>query len=72
MIRPHEAAVDVEDRQVKLHLLDAGPADEAWLESLRRSVYAQVFEATWGGWDEERHERQFAVDTERRAKPARG
>lgn len=44
---------------------DATSADEAWLEGLRRRAYADLFEATWGGWDEERHARQFAESMSR-------
>lgn len=40
--------------------MDASPGDEAWLEGLRRRAYADLFHATWGGWDEERHSRQFS------------
>ena len=31
------------------------------LSELRRAVYAELFEATWGGWDEARHERHFGI-----------
>ena len=41
-------------------LIGASPEDEAWLESLRRSVYQELFQATWGGWDEARHMRHFS------------
>jgi ribosomal protein S18 acetylase RimI-like enzyme len=30
-------------------------ADRAWLEQLRRSVYRDLFFATWSNWDEARH-----------------
>ena len=33
--------------------------DKAWLEQLRREVYRDLFTATFGGWDEERHARQW-------------
>jgi ribosomal protein S18 acetylase RimI-like enzyme len=39
---------------------DSTPADEAWLEALRRRAYAELFDATWGGWDEARHSRHHA------------
>jgi len=42
-------------------LTDATPTDEPWLEALRRSVYQDLFVATWGAWDEERHRRHFAA-----------
>lgn len=45
---------------MRYRLRDASPADEAWLEDLRRRAYADLFIATWGGWDEVRHSRQFA------------
>lgn len=43
----------------------ATDADRAWLERLRRAVYAPLFDATWGGWDEARHQRHFAASWER-------
>lgn len=46
-------------------LIDASPADEAWLDRLRRRAYADLFEATWGGWDETRHLRHFAASIAR-------
>lgn len=45
---------------MKYRLVDASSADEAWLEDLRRRVYADLFTATWGGWDEARHARHFS------------
>jgi len=33
--------------------------DKPWLDALRRAVYQNLFEATWGGWDEEKHLSQF-------------
>lgn len=41
-------------------LVPALPADYVWLENLRREVYQELFQLTWGGWDEERHQRHFA------------
>lgn len=41
------------------------PQDKAWLESLRRDVYKGLFDLTWGGWDEERHQRHFSAFWER-------
>ena len=46
-------------------LIAASPEDEAWLETLRRNVYHELFYATWGGWDEGRHTRQFSEFLER-------
>lgn len=42
-------------------LVPALPADYVWLENLRREVYQELFQLTWGGWDEERHQRHFAA-----------
>ena len=44
---------------MKYRLTSAQPSDTAWLEELRRSVYQELFQATWGGWDEDRHRRHF-------------
>ena len=41
-------------------LVRASDEDEAWLERLRRSAYQELFDATFGGWDEARHARQFS------------
>ena len=41
-------------------LRDAESKGRAWLESLRREVYKELFDLTWGGWDEERHKRHFS------------
>jgi ribosomal protein S18 acetylase RimI-like enzyme len=41
-------------------LIAASTEDEAWLENLRWNVYQELFYATWGGWDEARHTRQFS------------
>ena len=46
---------------MRYRLIDASAADEAWLEGLRRRAYADLFTATWGSWDEERHLRHFAA-----------
>ena len=40
-------------------LVPASIEDDAWLERLRREVYQELFTATFGGWDEARHARQF-------------
>ena len=42
-------------------LRHANDADKAWLDELRRAVYEPLFRATWGGWDEARHQRHFAA-----------
>lgn len=49
-----------ESDQVRHRLIDASPEDEAWLEGLRRRAYADLSDATWGGWDEARHRRHFS------------
>ncbi|MDD9901090.1 MAG: GNAT family N-acetyltransferase [Alphaproteobacteria bacterium] len=46
---------------MQYNLRNATPEDKPWLESLRRQVYAYLFEKTWGGWDEERHQRHFSA-----------
>jgi ribosomal protein S18 acetylase RimI-like enzyme len=38
----------------------ATDSDREWLEDLRRRVYQDLFHATWGHWDEVRHQRHFA------------
>ena len=43
---------------------DATSADEVWLEGLRRRAYAELFDVTWGGWDEARHSRHFSGSME--------
>ena len=45
---------------MEYRLADATVSDHDWLEKLRRTVYQDLFRATWGGWDEERHQRHFA------------
>ena len=37
----------------------AKESDKVWLDSLRREVYRDLFFATWGDWDEDRHIRHF-------------
>jgi ribosomal protein S18 acetylase RimI-like enzyme len=44
----------------KYTLRPAIQEDAAWLEQLRRSVYRELFDLTFGGWDEERHVRHCA------------
>lgn len=41
-------------------LRQATDADKVWLDSLRREAYRDLFDATWGGWDEARHQRHFS------------
>lgn len=49
-----------EDRRARYRLMEASPSDEAWLEQLRRDAYEDLYQATWGEWDEARHQRQFS------------
>ena len=42
---------------MRYRLLRAVANDQRWLDQLRRSVYKELFIATFGGWDEERHVR---------------
>jgi ribosomal protein S18 acetylase RimI-like enzyme len=46
---------------VKIELHPSAPEDRPWLEELRRVVYLDLFIATWGGWDEDRHQRHWAA-----------
>ena len=41
-------------------LRGATPDDVTFLEELRRSVFQELFVATFGGWDEARHLRQWS------------
>ena len=34
-------------------------SDKAWLDNLHRAAYRDLFDATWGGWDEGRHIQHF-------------
>jgi ribosomal protein S18 acetylase RimI-like enzyme len=45
---------------VRYELVPALPSDRDWLEALRRAVYQDLFFATWGAWDEVRHQRHLA------------
>src|SRR5688500_11603110 len=45
---------------MKYRLISAVTTDQPWLENLRRNVYQELFQLTWGGWDEERHLRHFS------------
>ena len=44
---------------MKYSLKNATPADKTWLENLRKECYKDLFDATWGQWDEARHQRHF-------------
>lgn len=44
---------------MKIELHPSTEEDRPWLETLRRAVYLDLFIATWGGWDEARHQRQW-------------
>lgn len=39
----------------------ASDTDKEWLDALRRAVYKDLFDVTWGDWDEDRHERHFTA-----------
>lgn len=54
-----------EEPLAEIRLVDASPGDEEWLDGLRRRAYAELFRVTWGGWDEDRHARQFSECMER-------
>ena len=41
-------------------LRPASEADKAWLDVLRREAYRDLFDATWGGWDETRYLDHFS------------
>lgn len=41
-------------------LVPAKIEDEPWLDRLRREAYRDLFVATWGRWEEGRHQRHFA------------
>jgi ribosomal protein S18 acetylase RimI-like enzyme len=45
---------------MQYQLIHAVPSDANWLEDLRRTVYQDLFQATWGRWDEARHMRHFS------------
>ncbi|MEM8783109.1 MAG: N-acetyltransferase [Planctomycetota bacterium] len=49
------------------HLVPTTVEDRPWLDELRRAAYLDLFVATWGGWDEERHTRHFNACLERGA-----
>lgn len=46
-------------------LIPAEAGDRPWVDELRRSVSAELFESTFGGWDEARHRRHCAACWER-------
>jgi ribosomal protein S18 acetylase RimI-like enzyme len=50
---------------VNYRLICATEDDRQWLEELRRSVYHDLFIATWGAWDETRHLRHCSECWER-------
>ena len=47
------------------NLVPATVDDATWLERLRRDVYRDLFQATFGSWDEARHIRHFTECWER-------
>ena len=40
-------------------LRPSSKSDKTWLDQLRRKAYRDLFDATWGGWDEDRHIQHF-------------
>lgn len=50
---------------MKYRLIDASSVDDGWLDGLRRRAYADLFNTTWGGWDETRHLRQLSESKRR-------
>ena len=46
---------------VQYSLIAATADDRDWLDQLRRDAYRDLFDATWGGWDEQRHQAHFAA-----------
>lgn len=40
-------------------LRNSKDSDREWLDSLRRLVYRELFNTTWGGWDEAKHAEHF-------------
>ena len=42
---------------LRYRLVRVGVRDQRWLDQLRRSVYRELFIATFGRWDEKRHVR---------------
>ncbi|MHC4450180.1 MAG: GNAT family N-acetyltransferase [Planctomycetota bacterium] len=64
MIQPAAIAAIEPDtvwRRMLYSLRQATDADRAWLDELRRAAYKPLFLATWGRWDEVRHQRHFAA-----------
>ena len=52
-------------KEMRYSLKRARRTDEAWLDGLRRAAYQDLFNATWGSWDEARHSRHFAESLQR-------
>ncbi len=65
MPSPHTIVRRSTEGPIEYRLIDATAADEAWLDALRRRAYADLFVATWGGWDEARHRRHFSASVAR-------
>ena len=45
-------------------LASSSVEDRPWLDQLRRDAYRDLFDATWGAWDEARHQRHLAASIE--------
>ena len=50
----------VKSNRMPYRLIPVEPEDRGWLDGLRRAVYQELFVATWGQWEEDRHRRHFA------------
>ncbi|PHN02178.1 GNAT family N-acetyltransferase [Flavilitoribacter nigricans] len=48
-------------------LIQSEVKDHPWLDALRREVYKDLFDLTWGRWDEARHQRHFSACLDRGA-----
>jgi hypothetical protein len=44
---------------MEYRLVEATASDGDWLENFHRTVYQDLFQATWGGGNEARHQRQL-------------
>jgi ribosomal protein S18 acetylase RimI-like enzyme len=58
-------SVTKKETAMTYELVPASIDDKEWLERLRRDVYQDLFQATFGGWDEVRHTRHFTECWER-------
>lgn len=47
------------DGEMTYQIVPDSIEEKEWLEHLRRDVYQELFDLTFGGWGEERHARSF-------------